>query len=205
MTQYRFISSKPSWLGVIRDGSDLGSNFDHSDGYVYFLFGDTPSSDQRDPIGRTNVTSPEPGGMSLEILPGFLTIPDIGQKEFEVPTGGFSSGGRLHVFFTTHYYKDDTGIHMGRCVLASAEHPTDTFHDDLEVSRLPSLGGVGKFINVCPVIPTKWLPPATAQSGDFWVNGVLMWGSGDYRKSDVYLAWAPLDHFPIRLEQVGLR
>ena len=45
----------------------------------------------------------------LELLP-VLDIPDIRQEEFEVPTGGFSSGNRIHVFFTTDHYKDATPL-----------------------------------------------------------------------------------------------
>src|SRR5688572_15644251 len=100
MTEYNFKSSETIWLPVLRDGSDLGSSFEHSDGYIYFLFGDTPSMSNFDPIGRTNVREPGPDGITLEILREYLTIEVLGQSridyisigEFEVPTGGFSSG-----------------------------------------------------------------------------------------------------------------
>jgi len=208
MTEYIFRSSETIWLPVIKDGSDLGSSFDHSDGYIYFLFGDTPSENNYDPIGRTNIQEPGPDGITLEILreyltivpvPGLSTIPYIGHGEFDVPTGGFSSGDRMHVFFTTDHFQDDAGgHHMGRCVLASSKHPhvslqhlAEPFRVDVEVSQLPKLGGVGKFINVCPRIVNT----ADYFRLPLWFGsqGVFMWGSGDYRRSDVYLAFAPLN------------
>ena len=66
----------------------------------------------------------------------------------------------------------------------------------MEVSRRPELAseqvrGVGNFINVSPLVINTANHPGldVCWSGDV----VLMWGSGDYRKSDVFLASAPLN------------
>ena len=193
MAEYQFRSSEVTWFPIIRNGSDLGSNFDHSDGYLYFLFGDTPSvRGNPDPIGMTNAGYPGPNGLTLEMLPGFLKIEGIRQEDYEVPTGGFSTGDRLNVFFTTDHYQEGDANKMGRCVLANARFPTQTFQVHVEVDSMPRFGGVGKFINVCPrVINAAEYPELPS-----WLHGnVLMWASGDYMKSDVYLACASLDKF----------
>jgi hypothetical protein len=195
MTEYRFLSSEVTWFPIIRNGSDLGSNFDHSDGYLYFLFGDTPPPLARgnpDPIGMTNARYPGPNGLTLEMLPGFLKIEDIRQEDFEVPTGGFSTGDRLNVFFTTDHYMEGATNRMGRCVLANARFPTQTFQVHVEVDSMPRFGGVGKFINVCPRVINAAEHPELPS----WLHdGVLMWASGNYMNSDVYLAFASLDKF----------
>lgn len=200
MTEFKFRQvASTTWFPIIRDGSDLGSNFDHSDGFLYFLFGDTGDF-AGDPIGRTNAPLPGPGGLVVDLFPSvfgfpgdpaFVTIDGISQGVFEVPTGGFSTGDKLHVFFTTDHDAAGPDV-MGRCVLASARLPTDLFRVDVEVDSMPRLGrgGVGKFINVCPRIITAAEHP---ELPSFLTNGVMMWGSGAYRASDVYLAFAPLD------------
>lgn len=133
----------------------------------------------------------------------------------EVPTGGFSArpglpilnSERLYVFFTTDQRKRGIQDQMGRSVLARLDDESQNlFSYRYDVSCLPGVdcrnqngspkATAGKFINVAPVIVNNadisgltsapGFPPSGGQ-------GVLLWGSGVYRQSDVYLAYLPLN------------
>ncbi len=181
-------------------GTDLGASFEHS-GRLYFLFGDsgstTPPNQWRpkdgDAIAFTTDTDPELG-VRLQFLraPDELyrspQVPGISLGSFEVPTGGFSSAGKLYVFFTTDTTDERV---MGRTVLASSSTGGRSFDYLYDASR-------DKFINVAPVVVAHAtvpglppLPPLKGEKGDT-ESGVLLWGSGAYRQSDPYLAWLPL-------------
>lgn len=197
MSNFKFVNASTQWFNVIRDGSDLGSSFDHIDGYLYFLFGDTPSlGENPDVVGRTDAVFPDDHGLMVDVNdphPWILRIEGIGQREFEVPTGGFSLHDRMYVFFTSDHYRDDQDHDkMGQCVLASAKQITDVFGVVVDVDRMPERGhgGVGHFINVCPRIIRSGEHP---ELPDYLTDGVMMWGSGDYRESNVYLAFAPMN------------
>jgi hypothetical protein len=159
------LSQTSKRFGVL--ATDLGSSFEH-DGKLYFLFGDTwGRPGERDVMAWT--TSAHPEKIVLDFhkdkdgkwLP--LTVPGIKQGAFEIPSGGISVGGVIYVVCTTDHTEKKT---MGRSVLASSHDHGKTFKLLHELSR-------GKFINV-----SLW-------SADGWV---YIYGSGDYRKSSVYLA-----------------
>ncbi|HYD31894.1 MAG TPA: DUF4185 domain-containing protein [Azospirillaceae bacterium] len=174
-------------------GTDLGSSFEH-DGRLYFLFGDTHASGglqrgrDRDLVAVSDDADPD-DCLTLSVITdpdgGYrpLTIPSVSAGEFSVPTGGFSANGKMYVFATTDYSPSNP---MGRSVLASS---ADGGHDfDLTYNL-----STDKFINVAPVkVNAAAMPGLPAHDrgmkGD---EGVLMWGSGSYRKSSPYLAFAP--------------
>jgi hypothetical protein len=149
------------------EATDLGSSFEHK-AKLYFLFGDTwgrPGA--RDVLAWTE--SKDPAKIVLHFykakdgkwLP--LTVPGIKQGAFEIPSGGISVAGTMYVVCTTDHTEQKT---MGRSVVASSHDDGRTFKLLYELSRT-------RFINV-----SLWL-------ADDWL---YIYGSGDYRKSEVYLA-----------------
>jgi hypothetical protein len=180
-------------------GSDLGASVQHGAG-IYYFFGDTnPSGDLSGdrPFGGDSIAfsdDPSPDDcIRLDFVraPDALyrspSLPGISLSSFEVPTGGFSAQGKLYVFFTT---ESSEARVMGRSFLASSANGGRDFTYLYDVSR-------DKFINVAPVVvdhtSVPGLPPLPATGGTgAGEAGVLLWGSGAYRESDPYLAWAPL-------------
>lgn len=187
-----------SRFGVV--GTDLGASFEH-DGRLYFLFGDTiPRPDVAgvparplagDSIAWTTDTAPE--DLSLTFVTakdGAYRSPKVQRTSlgpFEVPTTGFSHGGLLYAVFTTDHFVEDGKDLMGQSVLASAAGPGRTFtrHHVISDRREASRGGF-KFINV-----SAWPVDAATLAGlpISKGKGFLLWGSGRYRQSDVYLAF----------------
>ncbi len=152
-------------FGVL--ATDLGSSFEHK-GQLYFLFGDTwgrPAD--RDAVAWTKSADPEKiildfhQGKDGKWLPP--TVPGIRQGAFEIPSGGISITDTMYVVFTTDHTAEKV---MGRSVVASSHDDGRTFKMLYELSR-------DKFINV-----------------SFWSAGgwLYIYGSGEYRKSSVYLA-----------------
>jgi hypothetical protein len=72
---------------------------------------------------------------------------------------------------------------MGRSVLARSTDLAQNFAHLYDLSS-------DKFINVAPVVAENADIPGLPEGSG---KGVLLWGSGDYRKSDPYLAYLPLD------------
>jgi hypothetical protein len=176
-------------------GTDLGYSFEHQ-GRVYFLFGDTVG------VARgalDSIASVEIGGASSDPAAGvqldFLTAPDgryltiqppgISMGAFEVPVSGVSLSGKIYVVVSTNHSEDRS---TDRSVLTRMSLPaTPTGFTPLRtISQRPS----GKFIKMSLHVlgdPVTGLPTA----GPF----VLMWGSGNYRHSDAYLAIVPASQF----------
>ena len=147
--------------------TDLGSSFEHK-GKLYFLFGDTwGRPGDRDALAWTE--SVNPAKIMLHFyqandgkwLP--LTVPGISQGAFEVPSGGISISDSMYVVCTTDHSEKKV---MGRSVVACSHDDGRTFKLLYELSRT-------KFINVSFCRADNWL---------------FLYGSGDYRKSSVYLA-----------------
>jgi hypothetical protein len=178
-------------------GTDLGASVQHG-AFIYFLFGDTNPSGEtggfRPFAGESIAISDDPSPDDCIRLE-FVVAPDAGYRSpslpgislgsFEVPTGGFSAHGKLYVFFTTDSTDEPV---MGRSFLASSSNGGRDWSYLYDVSR-------SKFINIAPVVidgaAVPGLPQATGEKGET-DSGVLLWGSGAYRRSDPYLAWAPL-------------
>lgn len=166
------MAGQPTWsqtgkrFGV--DATDLGSSFEHK-GNLFFLFGDTwGQPGLLDAIAWT--ASRNPAKISLNFhqaqdgkwLPP--AVPGVRLGGFEIPSGGISVGGKMVVVFTTDWTPEK--YRMGRSVLAVSGDDGKSFKVLYDLST-------SKFINV-----------------SFWSSGgwLYIFGSGDYRKSSVYLA-----------------
>ena len=169
-------------------GTDLGYSFEHQ-GKIYFLFGDTVGA--RDgaldsmataDVGR-EAMDPE-RGVRLDFLmqsPGlYLTIqpPGISMGAFEVPTAGISLNNQMYVVVDTHHSED---WQTDRSVLARVSFPvTPTGFQPLRtISQRPD----GKFLKMSMHVQPGAIP-GLPDGGPF----VLIWGTGQYRHSDVYLS-----------------
>jgi uncharacterized protein DUF4185 len=169
-----------SRFGII--GTDLGSSFTHQ-GRLYFLFGDTwrvghgTPNDDLDSIAFSTDTAAD-DGVTLTFLPRPPIVPNIPQGGFNVPLDGVSWDGTMYVFFSTDARKAGIYALMGRSIVARSSNGTD-FTLLYEVSRY-------KFINVSASI---------VDAADHGLPGngpqLVVFGSGRYRSSDVYLAVKP--------------
>ena len=173
-------------------GTDLGSSVDLGDRLV-FLFGDTPRKGLGDTVAWTTATEPRAdlrltfptdpsGSYQTFVLKNRLVASGRGQTgEFEVPTGGFAWHGRMYVVYSQGHLAG--GPTMGSSVMCRADDPNDLTRLTVlyEVSRMSA----GCFINAAPVVHRD-----RDRLGNPWI--VYFWGSGDYRKSYVFLARVPL-------------
>ncbi len=169
-----------SGFGII--GTDLGVSFAHQD-RLYFLFGDTwrvghgTPNDDLDSMAFCTDTNAD-DGLELTFLPRPPLVPGISQGTFEVPLDGVSWNNSMYVFFSTDHRQ--AGIYvMGRSVLARSDNNGLTFTLLHDISRY-------KFINVSTTI-------VDAQEHGLPGHGpqLVIFGSGRYRSSDVYLAVKP--------------
>jgi hypothetical protein len=164
-------------------GADLGFSFPFGN-RLYFLFGDTVGVHAGDSIAYSTDTDPE-DCLQLQFVAGsdgrYLPpkVPGISLGPFEVPVGGLSIGEKMYVFFTTDHTEAKV---MGRSVLARSDDGAKTFTFLYDVST-------DKFLNVDPVIVDNAAIPGLPGSNG---QGVLLWGTGNYRKSNPYLAYVPL-------------
>ncbi len=188
-------------------GTDLGTSFDqvvNGEHRTYFFFGDTTTKEgdsTGDAIAYTTDDQPAPEGLHLQFIMGDeqwrrLIIPGVSLEAFEVPSGGFSYAGRIYVFATTNYRKINDVDYMEDSVLASAVDAHNDFdlayyvsHRDDTVDT-PAMGG--KFINVSPIVINNDDWPGLPDNAEVDGPGLLMAGSGAYRRSAPYLAYAPL-------------
>ena len=164
-------------------GTDLGVSFAHRD-RLYFLFGDTwrvghsIPNDDLDSIAFTTDRNAD-DGIELTFLPRPPLVPGISLAAFEVPLDGISWNGRMYAFFSTDHWVAGIYNLMGRSVLARSDNDGGDFNLLYEVSRY-------KFINVSTMIVDAHehgLPGDGPQ--------LVVFGSGRYRSSDVYLAVKP--------------
>ena len=168
-------------------GTDLGVSFTHK-GRIYFLFGDTwrePLRSQEvnlDSIAFSTDTNPDDGiDLTFYKQPPLIRDNAISQREFEVPLDGVSFGGRMFVFFSTDHHKVAHYDLMGRSVVTSSNNDGYDYTYLYEFSR-------NKFINVSLEV----VDGATVGLRDYRTT-LLIFGSGRYRSSDVYLAAMPLE------------
>ncbi len=161
--------------------TDLGVCFHHGDRW-YLLFGDIPPKAD-DPIAYTLDTDLS-DGLDLTFIKQNLTtyrpveIPGVSLADFEVPMEGVSVDGHMYLYATTGHTQTVT---MGRSVVAVSDDDGRTF------TRLYDFSS-SHFINVSIVETDVSLWPGFPDSeGD----GLVIFGSGSYRASDVYLAYQP--------------
>jgi hypothetical protein len=171
-------------------GTDLGVSFEHN-GELVFLFGDTvgrnafPLSGKDDSFAHTTDFTAADGlnltfytGRPERFLP--LWVPDTEQGAFEVPMEGVEVNGAAYVFFTINHTEEQT---MGGSILAKLDDETLNFTCLYTFST-------SKFINVhTAVVENSLLTGLPESTGE----GLLIWGSGEYRASDPYLAFMPLE------------
>ncbi len=165
-------------------GTDLGVPFRHN-GRTYLLFGDTIGQAGGDAIAYTTDTQPE-DGLDLTFIHDSsgtyrpVQIPGISQADFEVPMEGVSVGGRMYIYHTTTY---NNTVSMGSSVVAVSEDDGWSFRFLYEFSSL-------YFINLSAVKVdlSRW--SGFPQSSG---SGLVFFGSGKYRQSDVRLAFQPAD------------
>jgi len=171
-------------------GTDLGSSFEH-DGKLWFLFGDTVT----DLAGATEDKNPEDADsiafttddnpvdcVALDFVshpddPGWFkapVVPGVNLGASEVPLDGISSAGHMYVWFATD--------EMSRSVLARSSDNAQSFSKIYDFSS-------NHFINIsADLMPDEAMVGLDPSPGGW----VLLFGSGKWRKSDIYLAAAPL-------------
>ncbi len=185
-------------------GTDLGSSFEH-DGKLWFLFGDTFAT-LTIPGDPEHVESTSGGDkplaadatawsadddptdcVDLTFLTESGTEPDTFlNPAFDVDGGtvqqdGVSVGGSMYVWFSS--MNEDRGSQLAR----SDDHGR-TFEVLYPVSK-------GRFIGIQAVLVEGVDIPGLEDLGtDDWV---LLFGTGDYRASDLYLAAQPLDDLDV--------
>jgi len=194
LTGQSTLSQTKTQFGVV--GTDLGQSFEH-EGRVVFLFGDTITDNKirvdpfRD-LDSIAFSADEDAskGIRLQFNPTHPHVDNVDQTTMCVPADGISLRGNMCVFFTTdHVHEDPRFDSMGRSVLARSEDNGLNFGSPLyELSR-------DKFINVSLQLVTNGdFPGLPDREG----QGVLLFGSGGYRRSNVYLAYIPLDRLEDR-------
>lgn len=170
-------------------GTDLGSSFEHK-GALWLLFGDTiPTASgaplNTDSIATSSDTDPD-DCVAIDVLtdPGGAfhppTVPGVDLAAFHVPLDGVSAGDSMYVWFST----GGTNV-MERSVLARSDDDARSFSPVREF-------GSEHFINIsADVVPAGQTPGLPAVGGGAG-GQVMVFGSGAYRASDVYLATTPL-------------
>ena len=160
---------------------DLGAPFTHN-GKTYVIFGDVGGIDV-DPIAYSEDTNLE-DGLSLTFLENSngtgrpIYIPGVSLGGYEVPMEGVSANGKMYVYATTDHTQQ---VAMGRSVVAVSTNNGYNFSYLYDLS-------VDDFINVSvvKVDASDW--PGLPASQD---EGLVMFGSGTYRESNVKLAFQP--------------
>jgi hypothetical protein len=174
--------------------TDLGASFEHH-GKLWFLFGDSfPSGgDAANPFCGDAIAwtvDPSPNGcIGLD----FVTYPDAGFRSpavptidlgcLDVPLHGVSTGSSMYVWFST--------ASMTASVLARSDDDANHFTLVGPVSNCqcdPSFVNCGNpschFVNVSASIVPDAQAAGLPGSGD----RLVLFGSGEYRRSNVYLA-----------------
>jgi hypothetical protein len=165
-------------------GSDLGVPFTHK-GRTYVVFGDSGGGGvfgDRDPLAFTTDTDLE-DGLDLTFLANGsvwrpVTIPGISQGAYEVPLDGVSLGNRMYLYHSTDHSESAT---MGRSVLAVSDNDGQDFTLLYTVSTSHFIN-----ISVSRVNLADW-PGFPEEAGE----GLVLFGSGSYRASNVRLAFQP--------------
>ncbi len=168
------------------EGTDLGYNYEYQ-GQIYFLFGDTVGQQDRalDTIATTTADDDPEQGVRLDFLTSgssYLTIrpPGIKMGAFETPIGGLNLNDQMYIAVRTDHSDDWS---TDRSVLVKFTLP-DSFQPLRTISQAPTGHFLTLMTHVQPdSMPTDGLPPG----GPF----VIVWGTGLYRQSDVYLMLVP--------------
>lgn len=165
--------------------TDLGVPFQYA-GRTYLLFGDTNGGARKDgdAIAYTADTSLE-NGLSLRFIHDSsgtykpVTIPGIGQGAFEVSTEGVEVNSRMYIYSTTDH---SASVAMGRSVVSRSDDSGHTFCYLYSLSTLHFIN-----LSLVKVNASQWKLP----DQDHHPEDLILFGSGTYRRSDVYLAYQP--------------
>ncbi|MEA2642326.1 MAG: hypothetical protein QOF51_3720, partial [Chloroflexota bacterium] len=168
-------------------GTDLGNSFEHN-GKVYFLFGDNAAPGARDPMGFTQSTDPD-GPLQLDFVSraprSFIPVgpPGVTMGPFETPLHGISLDSVPYVTVSTSHSVDRS---TDKSLLTRFDEGAMSFATVREISHLPD----GRFIKMTLRLASQPIPglPGSAPY-------VLIFGSGEYRKSNAYLAAVPAASF----------
>jgi hypothetical protein len=176
-------------------GTDLGYSFEHQ-GKIYFLFGDTVGARDAalDSIATADIGADamDPGrGVKLDFLtqsPGlYLAVqpPGISMGPFEVPRAGISLNNQMYVVVDTNHSEE---WQTDRSVLTRVSFPVTptAFRPLRTISQRPD----GKFLKMSLRLQPEEIP-GLPDGGPF----VLIWGTGQYRHSDVFLSIVPAAQF----------
>lgn len=194
-------------------GTDLGSSFEHK-GRLYFLFGDTftdppsPSSSNngRDTLVYTTATDPWNVTFTFPFKTGNqykpITVPGAQHLGFCVPSGGVSYNDEMFMVYTNNWY-EPPGIdgNMERSLMCMSVDDGQTWTQEYVLSQVGANHDMSNthFINVSMSIVTAANSAGLPNPGQ---DHLLIFGSGAYRKSALYLAAMPANSIPNRL---GLR
>jgi hypothetical protein len=165
--------------------TDLGVPFTHN-GRTFILFGDTwtfPVED--DPIAFSDDKNLE-DGLSMTFLANSngnyrpVQIPGVSLSAFEVPMEGVSVNGKMYIYATTGH---SSTVVIGRSVLAVSNDNGYNFSYLYDFSSLHFMS-----LSIVKVQSPEWkgLPEFTGE-------GLIIFGSGQYRASNVRLAFQPAD------------
>ncbi len=174
-------------------GTDLGHSFEHK-GRLCFLFGDTVGRGGflDDCLAFSGSTDPEQLRLEFPVMPDGLfvplRVPGIKHGAMEVPTGGISLDGPMYVSFTSGFVPFPPVI--GKSVLAKSDDDGRTWKllYDLSVAKDNDMKTL-RFL----VVEMQEVDAAEHEGRLPIASGkvVLIWGSGAYRASDLYLACVP--------------
>ena len=182
-----------TWTRYRIYGADLGVPFRH-EGRTYLLFGDTVGGgpSDGDAVAYTTDTSPD-DGIELEFLHDAsgiyktVKIPGVSLDAFEVPMEGTSVNGRMFIYCATdHTTEEEKGetIHlMNRSVVAVSDDDGWSFTYLYDLSTLHFIN-----VSIVEVDLADWGGFPQGQG-----TGLVIFGSGRYRQSDVRLAFQPAE------------
>ncbi len=187
-------------------GTDLGVSFPY-DGKLYFLFGDTTRRGPEEGLPQTalpgthfnedetdydaiaySTSESAQLGISLTFNSSPPIVDNISQLTAEHPIEGLGIGNEMYVYFTTDMYKEKR-IMPTRTVLARSVDGGYSFGNSLYTLS------TNKFIHVSvQIIENNKINGLPKKTG----YGLLIWGTGKYRQSDLYLAYMPLEDLATR-------
>ena len=178
-------------------GTDLGTSFQH-DGKTWLFFGDSHPSGRKKNRGlnphcgeamahTSDATPSDCLDLTFVTHPGTKifkspTVEGFPLPCFGVPTGGISVGGKMYVWFAQIDEKPEDESEPGEAILSRS--------DDLAQSAFEKVYSFSKlrFLNVAAaVLPDKQAAGLPDQLEDI----VMLFGSGAYRRSQIYLAAVP--------------
>jgi len=177
-------------------GTDLGSSFEHR-GRLYFLFGDTlcdwfTTQNNRDTFVYTtstdpwNVTFAFPFASSNHFKPIFVPNTSTGLGALCVPSGGISYSDVIYMVYTNQWFDPN----MERSYMCRSDDDGQTWLNRYTLSVVGPNHSMANshFINVSMSIVGSGVPSLYPYPGQ---DNLVMFGSGAYRQSALYLAVMP--------------